>query len=93
MLVYRCCSREEILFYLDGRKYQKSFKSYGTNTFSYDEEVDYIHFFLYPESASYFGKSVSNVFGIISCDIPDEILENHFGYGYYSRVVPGKYES
>lgn len=79
------------MFYLDGRKYKKPFKSFGTNTFSYDEAIDYIHFFLYPESAEYYANSVPTIFGIVTCDIPDELLEDHFGYGYYSRVIPGTY--
>jgi hypothetical protein len=88
MLVYRRCSREEIDCYLEGRKYNSAYKKFGINTFNYDDEIDYIHFYLYKESCIH--PVIKDDFYII-CDIPDIVLNDYFGYGYYPDIIENKY--
>lgn len=93
MKVYRCCSWDETMSYKNNKKYSSvSIMGKGTNTFMYELDKDYIHFFLYPENCVYclYDKQFS-ISSIIVCDIPDDILERNFGYGYYSEIYEGRY--
>lgn len=90
MLVFRRCCLAEIENYMQGRKYYADYQTTGVNTFKYDN-FDYIHFYLFPESC------ISNLYycspdtGYIVCDIPKEILEKYYGFGYYPNIVADKY--
>lgn len=56
----------------------------GNNTFTYEPNTEYIHFFRYAEHA----KQLIDKFGIIiaKCDIPDELIDQE-GFGFYLREI------
>lgn len=92
MKVYRCCGDDEIKAYKNGIKFIKSFGD-GTNTFTYQKDKKYIHFFLFAESMVHYakykgGRSTKN---FMECDIPFEILEKYYGYGWYESILSGYY--
>lgn len=91
MKAYRCCSSNEICHYLNKEKCSLS-GCVGTNTFNYDKDTDYIHFFYFPENCAYYTKRRSyRVSNIIICDVPDELLKKYLGYGYYDGICGGRY--
>ena len=91
MLVYRMCSDMEIKCYLEGRRYCSMLKKFGVNTFKYSDDTEYIHFYLFPESCLRNVYYVPIGTGYIICDIPKELLDKYFGYGYYPDIIDGKY--
>ena len=68
----------------------------GINTFKYEKNVDYRHFFYFYDSAKSFMKNQNidryhNKYSlIIAYDIDDELLNEHFGLGTYNynKSVP-----
>ena len=55
----------------------------GINTFKYDNQKKYIHFYFFPEHAEFLQKTKYKNNGIIlKCNIPIELLE--FGIGLYN---------
>lgn len=92
MKVYRCCGDDEINAYMNNKKYLKEF-GHGTNTFKYDKDNSYIHFFLFAECAEHYKKYSHSRFAkyFIECEIPFEILEEYYGYGWYEALIPGYY--
>ena len=49
MKVYRCCSWDETMSYKNNKKYSSaSIMDKGANTFIYESNKDYIHFFSIP---------------------------------------------
>lgn len=91
MLVYRMCNAMEIKCYLEGKKYHSLLKKFGVNTFKYRDDTEYIHFYLFPESCLRNMYYVPRDTGYIICDIPKELLEKYFGYGYYPDIIDDKY--
>ena len=51
------------------------------NTFNYDKDKEYIHFFRYKSFIQQFFDDDNAQ--IISADIPDELLEKYRGFGFY----------
>jgi len=91
MLVYRCVYKDELDYIKQNRKYITKWGK-GSNTFDYEKDVNYIHFFLFAESAENYKKySRYNIPAIIQCDIPYEVLIQFRGCGFYERVIPRYY--
>jgi len=90
MLVYRCIYKDELKNIKQNKKCIRKYGS-GTNTFGYEEGVEYIHFFLFAESACIYAKRKGGITAIIQCDIPYEILIQFRGCGFYETVIPGYY--
>ncbi len=53
------------------------------NTFKYDKDKDYIHFFRYKSFIQQFFDDDNAESIILSADIPDELLEKCKGFGFY----------
>lgn len=92
MRVYRCCSDEEINAYKEGYIWNKKFGS-GTNTFKYDKNIDYMHFFLFAECMYHYKKYSNGYYTrhFVEYDIPFDILKKYLGYGFYEGIIPGYY--
>lgn len=64
-------------------------KSIGCNTFSYENQTEYLHFFILPETARHYQelkyKSRGEESFIIKCQIPLTLIKNNFGIGLYGR--------
>ena len=56
------------------------------NTFDYEKGTEYIHFFLFAETAKVYRECIINYIptSYIECDIPTELLLKYQGYGMYS---------
>lgn len=94
MKVYRCVNLEELNNIRLGRIQIKKYGE-GSNTFTYQNNEERVHFFLFPEAAEHYKKKKyernSNSWIIIQCDIPKELLILCYGYGYYESIIPGYY--
>lgn len=92
MKIYRCCSDEELEAYKNGKTYFKKI-GIGTNTFNYDDQNNYIHFFLFAESMYHYRTFKGGKFTkhFVECDISFEILKDYYGYGWYEAIIPGYY--
>ena len=92
MIVYRCCSDEEVELYKIGKVLKKGFGK-GANTFKYDSNTQYIHFFYFAECMYHYKNNKNNYYAknFVKYDIPIDILKKYFGYGYYERIIPGYY--
>lgn len=92
MKVYRCCGDDELNAYINKQKYLKKFGN-GTNTFIYDDDNNYIHFFLFAECAAHYKKYHDGRFTkhFIECEIPFKVLKNYYGYGWYEAIIAGYY--
>ena len=92
MHVYRVITKEELLNSL-GNKNIEVYGSRGKNTFCYDKDISYKHFFKYLESAKmFFDGSLDDGCYIkyeLFClyDIPVELLDKYKGFGLYKGVV------
>lgn len=97
LIVYRCISERElacmigILNDVSGPR--------GKNTFEYEKNVEYRHFFYHYDSAISFMDSQNldryyNKYSIIMAyDIKDELLKEYFGLGQYNlSCVPNGYK-
>lgn len=92
MRVYRVITAREITnLYRGELKREATVK--GANTHNYQAGVDYIHFFRYQESAQYYQdvdfcnlSSEDKRIAFMVANIPNEILKEHMGYGYYNGV-------
>lgn len=86
MIVYRCLSSNEILGMINGEQY-RTYTVAGGNTFRYNKDTEYKHFFHFAEHAEYYqkerGKRIYPVIG--QYVIPDEIIDQH-GFGFYNNV-------
>ena len=96
MLVYRVCKEDEIKKILD----EKSFKNVGSkykiirkiSTHKYDQDKKYLHFFHDYDSLFYLATSEKHY--ICTYDIPELILKQFEGLGYYyDRIYLEKLES
>lgn len=84
MLVYRTMSSSELLNLINETKVKDHHTIYGQNTFKYEKNKSYIHFFKYEYHALYYMKKTSNPI-IARLDIPNELLGN-IEYGFYGGV-------
>ena len=84
MLVYRTVSSSELLYLINGIKIENYNVIRGQNTFKYEKNKEYIHFFKYEEHALYYMKKQHNPV-IMRLDIPEEIL-GKIEYGFYGDV-------
>lgn len=80
MIVYRVLS--------DKDKRSREEIPNGMNTFHYEQDVDYLHFFYFYDSAILFKKIQNKTknfhyTSIVAYDIPETILKQHFGFGHY----------
>lgn len=88
MLVYRCVSEREIANMLGINNEISGPK--GHNTFQYKEDIQYMHFFYYFDSATVFmelqnkNRYYDKYSMIIAFDIDEEILKKNFGIGEYN---------
>lgn len=53
------------------------------NTFNYDKDKRYIHFFRYKSFIQQFFDADNSEGIILSADIPDELLDKYKGFGFY----------
>lgn len=84
MLVYRTVSSKELLSLINDIEYVNNNTVYGQNTFKYENDITYIHFFKFEDHALYYMKKRNNPI-IVKYDIPDELLGN-VEYGFYGDV-------
>ncbi len=92
MRVYRCITTREITnLYKSNKKYQTTICA--LNTYQFNFEKDYIHFFRFYESALYYKKrndSSKNPWDhcvlMMTANIPHSLLKESLGYGFYSGV-------
>lgn len=84
MIVYRTMSSVEMLNLLCDKNIKNNNTIKGENTFKYNKDNEYIHFFKYEEHALYFMKKSGNPV-IAKINIPDEILPP-LSYGFYGDV-------
>ena len=85
MIVYRCLTSSEIISMINGSDYNEALIK-GCNTFNYDNDFFYKHFFIFANHADYFKKEKGKPYPCIGqYIIPDnKIIEK--GFGYYSNV-------
>lgn len=85
MVVYRCLTSSEIISMINGSNYNYALIK-GGNTFNYDNDVFYKHFFIFANHADYFKKKNGKPYPCIGQYIipDDKIVE--MGFGYYSDV-------
>lgn len=84
MFVYRVCSYEEIEFIFKNYDFSEVgnyFKESGLNTHFYDANERYIHFF--HDKEGIMNRTLKNQY-LCVYNIPDEILKDCDGIGYYS---------
>ena len=85
MLVYRICNNNEISKILTNKSLNEIGKKYHTNklinTHNYKNNIKYIHF--YKDFNSIFYLNTNKNFYICTYNIPDNILDNCIGIGYY----------
>lgn len=88
MILYRVMSSYELKKLMGIKTNESKSTLCGGNTFSYERDVEYMHFFKY---ASHAGRLMSKFGTIIAkVDIPDELIEQQ-GFGFYSSdpsVIP-----
>lgn len=80
MLVYRKISNAELESYLLNDINYQNKKVTGENTFKYNLEKEYIHFYKYFLDACHFGYEHQY---IMIADIPSDILKSRIGVGSY----------
>lgn len=85
MIVYRCLTSSEIISMINGSDYNKALIK-GCNTFNYDNNIFYKHFFIFANHADYFKKEKGKSYPCIGQYIipDDKIIEK--GFWYYSSV-------
>ena len=84
MIVYRTVSSSELLSLINGFKIENYNTIRGQNTFKYEKNKSYVHFFKYQEHALYYMKKRNNPV-VVRLDIPDDLLGN-IEYGFYGDV-------
>lgn len=84
MIVYRTISSGELLNIINGENIIVNDTICGQNTFKYEKDKTYIHFFKFQEHALYYMKKRNNPI-IIKLDIPDNLIGN-IEYGFYGDV-------
>ena len=94
MRVYRCLTAREIENIFKGEKEVIPLIR-GNNTHQYDTTKSYIHFFRYSQSAEFYHRAyirtcdpLDNYIAYMVANIPNEILRQYIGYGFYPGVEP-----
>lgn len=94
MVVYRCVSVREIATMIGITSFINA--PHGNNTFKYEKDIQYKHFFYYYDSAISFMDSQNNdryydkYTLIMAYDIKDELLKEYFGLGEYNLKCVSK---
>ena len=85
MIAYRCLTSSEIVSMINGNDYNRALIK-GCNTFNYNKDILYKHFFMFANHAESFKKKNSKAYPCIGQYIipDDKIVE--MGFGYYSDV-------
>ena len=93
MIVYRCISERELACMIGISNSVNA--PHGKNTFNYEKNIQYKHFFYYYDSAISFmdAQNIDRYYDkysiIMAYDINDELLKEHFGLGQYNlECVP-----
>ena len=85
MLVYRICNNIEISKLLTNKSLSEIGKTYKIdklkNTHNYKSNIKYIHFFKEFDSVFYLNTNKNHY--ICTYNIPDYLLDNNLGLGYY----------
>lgn len=90
MLLYRICTNKELNLILTnnfsevgsfGAELIEYQKEKGMNTHKYEADKYYMHFYKDKDNVLFGNTSAGNY--VCTYDIPDEILDNSFGYGQY----------
>lgn len=87
MIVFRCVSERELANMVGIANPLNAPR--GQNTFKYEKDINYKHFFYFYDSAIFFMNAQNNdryynkYSLIMAYDIPNEILSDHFGLGTY----------
>lgn len=97
LIVYRCISERELACMIGISN--DVIGPRGNNTFKYEKNVEYRHFFYHYDSAISFMDMQNldryyNKYSIIMVyDIKDELLKEHFGFGQYNlSCVPNSHK-
>lgn len=80
MIVYRCLKSDEILGMINNKKYDHN-TIYGQNTFHYEKDCFYKHFFVFAQHTKNY--AVGDIIG--EYIIPNDIIYE-YGFGFYSGV-------
>ena len=93
MIVYRCVSERELACMIGISNYVNA--PHGKNTFNYEKNIQYKHFFYYYDSAISFmdAQNIDRYYDkystIMAYDINAELLKEYFGLGQYNlECVP-----
>lgn len=84
MILFRAVTNEELLNRIKKNNLSASATIKGNNTFNYDPNIEYLHFFRFAEHAFHYKKAKKCV-AVLECIIPNEIIEQ-FGFGFYCDV-------
>lgn len=85
MIVYRCLTSDEIISMIHDIEYEKPVVK-GSNTFNYEYDESYKHFFVFADHAYYFKNINGKYFPCIGqYIIPDELIREK-GFGFYYNV-------
>lgn len=93
MRVYRCIRLQEVINKYKNKNNDVRKSPSNLNTHTYEEDEKYIHFFRYDAFAKYYfnlGKAGSydrendEFILYMTANIPKEILDKHFGFGFYT---------
>lgn len=86
MILYRTMTNYELINRLNGKNNSDNIATIkGVNTFKYESNQEYIHFFKYVEHAFYYMKENRNYIIVAQCIIPDELV-SEIGFGMYGGV-------
>lgn len=80
MIVYRCLTSNEIIGMINDIKYDNN-TIYGENTFHYEKDISYKHFFVFAGHTRFYNRS--EIVG--EYIIPNEIIAEQ-GFGFYGGV-------
>lgn len=84
MFVYRTMSSEELINGLNGKSLETSSTYRGLNTFDYQKNISYIHFFKYLKHALCYMKQNNNPV-VAKIDLPNSVIPN-LEYGLYNGI-------
>lgn len=86
MIVYRCLTSDEILEMIYNKIDISEHTILGENTFKYEKDIEYKHFFLFAEHANFYKNLNRRFYPVIGqYVIPNNII-NEFGFGFYDGV-------
>lgn len=86
MIAYRCLTSNELLGMINDQIYASGNVTKGQNTFKYERNIKYRHFFVFAEHADYYRKLNKRDYPFIGqYIIPNEKIEE-YGFGFYGGV-------